>query len=203
MTEPVSGEEARGLLGAMRRLTRAPELTAEMGCAIAAGSTLIAIALVAILIYMGLHAFSGDEPAKTNPEPPPTQTSEAPADPGNTATAVDNPTAVGQAVDAIAQPAITDVYGDALLQRASNAETLIVSLWYDVPMNTAEGDAARLREAFLERGATVDPDNSETDYHAGEEFMLLIDTGNPAFKSVRVSVTPDTKTVYVNADKSE
>lgn len=202
MTEPVSREEARGLLGAMRRLMHAPELTEGMGCAIAAGSTLIAIALVAVLIYVGLRALDSGEPAQTNPEPPPSQTSEVPAEPG-AAPAADNPTAVGQAVDAVAQPAIADVYGDALLTRASNAEALIVSLWYDVPMNTTEGDAARLREAFLERGASPDPDNSETDYHAGEEFTMLVETGNPAFKSIRVSISPGTQAVYVNADKSE
>ncbi len=32
---------------------------------------------------------------------------------------------------------------------------------------------------------------------------MLLDTGNPLFKTMRVSVTPGEKAVYVNADKSE
>ncbi len=48
-----------------------------------------------------------------------------------------------------------------------------------------------------------DPANNEMDYHAGEEFTMLVDTGNPAYKSIRVSVSPDVKMVYVNADRSE
>jgi len=41
------------------------------------------------------------------------------------------------------------------------------------------------------------------DYHAGEEFVLLMDTGNPAYKSIRVSISPGLKMVYVNADRSD
>jgi hypothetical protein len=198
MTEPVTTEEARGLLGFMRKLLHAPELTAQMGCGIASGA---AVALTMVLIYLAMNLGGSDTPAPSNPEPPATQTSEAPAAP--TTPIVENPTAVGQAVDAIAQPAIADEYGEALLSRASAAEALIVRLWYDIRVTPAEGDDERLRDKFIERGARVDPDNSETDYHAGAEFMLLIDTGNPANKTVRVGITPDANTVYVNADKSE
>jgi hypothetical protein len=116
---------------------------------------------------------------------------------------VENPTAVGQAVDAIARPAIEEVYGDARLQSAPSVEAPIVSLQYGIPTNPVEGDGQKLLSAFEDRGARVDPANSEMDYHAGEEFMVLIDTGNPAYKSIRVSISPEFKMVYVNADRSD
>ena len=85
----------------------------------------------------------------------------------------ENPTAVGQAVDAIAGPAIADVYGDASLQSAPLVEAPIVSLQYAIPANPVDGDGDKLRDAFEARGARVDPANSEMDYRAGEEFMML------------------------------
>lgn len=115
----------------------------------------------------------------------------------------ENPTAVGQAVDAIARPAIEEVYGDAQLQSAPAVEAPIVSLQYGIPTNPVEGDGEKLRDALEDRGARLDPANSEMDYHAGEEFVMLIDTGNSAYKSIRVSVSPEYKMVYVNADRSE
>jgi hypothetical protein len=36
-----------------------------------------------------------------------------------------------------------------------------------------------------------------------EEFILLYDTGDPAFRTVRVTITPGSPDVYVNADKAE
>lgn len=71
---PVTVQEARGLLGALRRLMNAPELTAEMGCAIAGGATVVAVAFTAVLVFIAMNTLGGDKPARTNPEPPPSQT---------------------------------------------------------------------------------------------------------------------------------
>ncbi len=174
---------------------------------------LLMFALLAILILSGLYLSGAidydftrtpDERAESVPSASSTATS-TPASTANRSRGptVDNPTGVGQALDAIAQPAIAEVYGDAQLQHAPTTEALIVSLSYDIPQNPGEGDADKLRDAFIRRGARVDPDNYDVDHHAGEEFILLMDTGNPDYKTVRVSVSPGIKAVYVNADRSE
>ncbi|MGB4580534.1 MAG: hypothetical protein WBI91_01515 [Coriobacteriia bacterium] len=179
------------------------------GCTVSA--VLIVIAAVVILGGMYLTGVidydftqtpaerAASEGASTGDAgPAASQESAAPSGP-----VAENPTAVGQAVDAIARPAIEEVYGDAQLQSAPSVEAPIVSLQYGIPTNPAEGDGEKLRNALEDRGARVDPANSEMDYHAGEEFMMLIDTGNPAYKSIRVSISPEFKMVYVNADRSD
>jgi hypothetical protein len=196
MADPTKSDKPGGALGYLRELLNSPERMEKRGCVL--GGAVFAVAIIFLLIWAAATAMDGDETARTNPEPPPAQNTPAPAQ-----RTVENPTAVGQAVDAIAQPALAEVYGEAVLAGAPPREALIVSLSYDIPANPAQGDGERVRDAFLSRGATVDPDNSEFDYHAGEEFMVSIDTGNPAFKTVRVLVNPDSTTVYVNADKSE
>lgn len=178
-----------------------------MGCWLA----IIASIVVALLVFGALYATgvidftqtpaerAASEGASTGDAgPAPSQESAAPS--GSVA---ENPTAVGQAVDAIARPAIEEVYGGAQLQSAPSVEAPIVSLQYGIPTNPVEGDGEKLRNALEDRGARVDPANSEIDYHAGEEFMMLVDTGNPAYKSIRVSVSPEFKMVYVNADRSD
>ncbi|MCK8115740.1 hypothetical protein [Anaerosoma tenue] len=203
-------ERLDSLSAALRGFIRNPNpFDDPYGCA---ASTAL-IVLVAVVILGGMYitgvidhdftqtpqerAASG-ESSLGDASPAPSQESAAPSGP-----VAENPTAVGQAVDAIAGPAIADVYGDAWLQSAPSVEAPIVSLQYGIPTNPVEGDGEKLRDAFEDRGARVDPANSEMDYHAGEEFMMLIDTGNSAYKSIRVSVSPEYKMVYVNADRSE
>lgn len=211
----------RRITGGMReRLDSMAEAAAEvernpaiwgdkLGCWLPAiGFFLAALAILGVLYATGAIDYdftqTPQERASSEGAPPggagstTSQESAAPTGPE-----AENPTAVGQAVDAIARPAIEEVYGEARLESAPSVEAPIVSLQYSIPRNPMEGDGERLRTAFAERGARVDPDNSEMDYHAGEEFMMLIDTGNPAYKSLRVSVSPDLKMVYVNADRSE
>ncbi len=197
MADPSKTPETGGALGYLRAFLSSPGRTSRAGCA-SAGAAAIAVAVIAMLIWSAVTSTDGEEPVQTNPQPPPAQTSEAPAAP-----AVENPTGVGQAVDAVAQPAIAEVYGEAVLASAPPEEALIVSLSYDIPTTPSQGDGEKVRDAFIRRGATVDPANSELDYHAGEEFMVLLDTGNPAFKTVRVNVNPDSTVIYVNADKAE
>ena len=67
-----------------------------------------------------------------------------------------------------------------------------------------KGDADRLRDAFISHGAAIDPDHPDVEIHGdAEEFMVGYDTGDPAFQTVRVTVTPGSTNVSVNADKSE
>lgn len=173
---------------------------------------LLILAVLAIFILAGLY-LSGvidydftrtpDERATSVESPSSTTAStHASVAPESRQPTVDNPTGVGRAVDAIAQPAIAEVYGDAQLQSAPTTEAPIVSLSYGIPENPAEGDAEKLIDAFARRGARIDPENSEIDYHGGEEFIMLMDTGNPAYQTVRVSISPDINAVYVNADRS-
>lgn len=165
-----------------------------------AALSVLAALLILGGLYVGVRLVQG--PAQA-PEERTGSSAAAPTASRVVTPGADNPTSVGQAVDAIAQPAIAEVYGDAWLESAPQVEAPIVSLQYGIPANPVEGDAERLRDAFASRGARPDPANSEIDYHVGEEFMMLIDTGNPAYKSVRVSVSPEYRTVYVNADRSE
>jgi hypothetical protein len=66
------------------------------------------------------------------------------------------------------------------------------------------GDGERLRDVLISRGATIDLDNADVDYRGdAEEFIVRYDTGDPAFQTIRVSVTPGSTDVHVNADKSE
>ncbi|MDY0341802.1 MAG: hypothetical protein RBS17_11415 [Coriobacteriia bacterium] len=179
------------------------------GCAVGMAMYFVAaISLLAVLYMGGKIAYDFTQ----TPEERAASEQTTPAGAGATASGesaspsvpvAENPTAVGQAVHAIAQPAIEEVYGEALLQSAPSVEAPIVSLQYAIPTNPEEGDGERLREALIGRGARLDADNGEMDYHAGEEFVLLMDTGNPAYKSIRVSISPELKMVYVNADRSD
>lgn len=196
MADPSNTQKPGGALGYARDLLNSPGRMDKMGCMWGAAAV-VAVAVIAMLIWSAVMG-GEDEAAVVAPPTSPAQSAPAPESP-----AVDNPTPVGQALDAIAQPALAEVYGEATLASAPPAEALIVSLAYDIPNNPVPGDGEKVREAFISRGATVDPDNSEMDYHAGEEFVLLLDTGNPAFKTVRVLVNPESTTVYVNADKAE
>jgi hypothetical protein len=197
----VSGDEARGVLGFLRRLLHAPDLTAGMGCAIASGAALVAIALVVALLYLAMNE-SGSEPAAS--DAPPAGSTEETAVPQEAAPpAAENPLPVGQAVDAIVAPAIADVLGEPVLTNASQAEALIVNLVYQAPTAAVEGDGERLRDALIDHGASLYPDQPDVDYHNdAEEFMLLYDSGDPAFQTIRVTVTPGSTDVYVNADKA-
>ena len=198
----VSGDEARGVLGFLRRLLHAPDLTAGMGCAIASGAALVGIALTVVLIYLAMSE-SGSEPLAS--DEPPAQSTPQTALPQEAAPPVaENPLPVGQAVDAIVAPAIADVLGEPVLTNASEAEALIVNLVYQAPTAAAEGDGERLRDALIDHGASLYPDQPDVDYHnEAEEFMVLYDSGDPAFQTIRVTVTPGSADVYVNADKAQ
>lgn len=196
MADPSKTEQPGRALGYARDVLDSPDRMDKMGCVWGAAA-MVAVAVIAMLIWSAVTG-GEDDAAVVTPPASPAQSAPAPA-----TSAVDNPTAVGQAVDAIAQPALAEVYGEATLASAPPSEALIVSLVYDIPNNPAPGDGDKVRDAFIGHGATADPANTEMDYHAGEEFMLLLDTGNPAFKTVRVLVNPESATVYVNADKSE
>lgn len=203
-------ERLDNMAEAAAEVQRNPSIWGDnLGCWLTAvGLFLAALAVLGVLYATGAIDYdftqTPQERAASEGAAPdgagPTTSQESPAPAGPLA---ENPTAVGQAVDAIARPAIEEVYGEAQLLSAPSVEAPIVSLQYGIPTNPAEGDGERLRDALAQRGARVDPDNSEMDYHAGEEFMMLIDTGNPAYKSLRVSIAPDLKMVYVNADRSE
>ena len=201
MAGSVPRDEARGALGFLRRLLHAPDLTAGMGCLFASGAAVVAIALALVAIYLAMGE-SGSEPLAS--EEPPAQSTTQTALPEEAAPpAVENPLPVGQAVDAIVAPAIADVLGEPVLTNASQAEALIVNLVYQAPTAAAEGDGERLRDALIERGASLYPDQPDVDYHNdAEEFMLLYDSGDPAFQTIRVTVTPGSPDVYVNADKA-
>jgi len=118
---------------------------------------------------------------------------------------VENPLPVGQAVDALVRPAIAEVLGEPVLTRASGIpDAATVNLTYETANPAAEGDGEILRDAVISRGATLDPERSEMDYHAAsEQGFVLYDTGDPAFPTVRISVTPGSNEVYVNADRVE
>jgi hypothetical protein len=203
-------ERLDSLSAALTGFTRNPNpFDDPYGCAV--NAALIVLAAVVILAGMYLTGVIDYDFTQTSQEraasegaspggagPATSQESAAPSGP-----MAENPTAVGQAVDAIARPAIEEVYGDAQLQSAPSVEAPIVSLQYGIPTNPVDGDGEKLRNALVDRGARVDPANSEMDYHAGEEFMMLIETGNPAYKSIRVSISPEYKMVYVNADRLE
>ncbi|MDY0339951.1 MAG: hypothetical protein RBS17_01895 [Coriobacteriia bacterium] len=186
-----------------------PVKKGPMGCWFAILTSIVVALLVFGALYMtGVIDFDSTQtpeetaaPEETPPGDTDSSVSQESATPGGPV--AENPTAVGQAVDAVVRPAIEEVYGDARLQSAPSVEAPIVSLQYAIPTNPTEGDGEKLRTALADRGASLDPANSEMDYHAGEEFMMLIDTGNPAYKSIRVSLSPDYKMIYVNADRSE
>jgi hypothetical protein len=203
MGRSVSGDEARGVLGFLRRLLHARrDLTAGMGCGIAGGAALVAIALIAVLVYLAMGTSDGEPVASDAPPAQPTQQTALPQE--VVPPAVENPTPVGRTLDAIAAPAITDVLGQPVLTSASEAQALIVNLVYQAPVAAAEGDGERLRDELISRGAAMDPDHADVDYHGdAEEFLVRYDTGDPAFQTIRVTVTPGSTDVYVNADKSQ
>ena len=202
MMGSVSGDEARGVLGLMRRLLHALGLTAEMRRMMSRGAALASLALLTSLALAACGAGDGKPVAS---DPSPAQSTQQSALSQETAPpAAENPTPVGQAVDAIAALAITDVLGEPRLTSAPEVIALIVSLAYLAPNAAVKGDGTRLHDAFISRGASIDPDNADVDYHGdAEEFMVRYDTGDPAFQTIRVTVTPDSPDVYVNADKSE
>ncbi len=172
-----------------------------MGALIPGAASLASIVLLGSLSLAACTACDGkpvpaDTPAQSTQQTAPPQETPPPA--------VENPTPVGQAVDAIAAPAITDVLGEPVLTGAPPAQALIVSLQYEVPTAAVEGDGTRLRDALVSGGAVIDPDNADVEYHGdAEEFVVRYDTGDPAFQTIRVSVTPGSASVSVNADKSE
>ena len=123
MRGSVSGDEARGVLGFLRRLLHKPDLSAGVGCGIIGGVfvTFFAVVIaVAVVIYLGMNR-SGSEPVAS--DAPPAQSTQQTALPQEDAPpAAENPTPVGQAVDAIAAPAITDVLGEPVLTGAPPAQ---------------------------------------------------------------------------------
>ena len=195
MVGSTAGDEARGTLGSVRRSRRKPEPMAETRRLLWGGAPLALLLLLASLTLAACTAGLSDETDAS--DTPPTQT--AAAQP-----AVENPLPVGQAVDAIAAPAITAVLGKPVLTRAPETEALIVSLVYQAPRTATEGDGKRLRNDLISRGASVDPDYPDVEIHNdAEEFVVLYDTGDPAFQTLRVTVTPGSADVYVNADKAQ
>ena len=198
----VSGDEARGVPGFLRRLLYALGLTAEMRRVMSRGAALASLVVLASLTLAACSACDGKPVTSDTPSAQPTQQTAVPEEAAPPA--VENPTSVGQAVDAIAAPAISEVLGLAVLTSASEAEALIVNLVYQAPDAAVSGDAGRIRDELISRGAAIDPDNADVDYHGdAEKFMVRYDTGNPAFKTIRVTVTPGSAYIYVNADKAE
>lgn len=199
-------ERLVSMAGAAAEVQRNPSIWGDnRGCWLTAiGFLLAALAILGALYATGVIDYdftrTSEERDASPPDNAPAASPEAQAPGGSSA---ENPTAIGQAVDALVRPAIEEVYGDAQLQSAPSVEAPIVSLQYGIPRNPVQGDGEKLRDALTRREARVDPANSEMDYHAGEEFILLVDTGNPAYKSIRVSITEDLSMVYVNADRSE
>jgi len=87
---PVTVSEARGILAALRRLLHAPDLTAGMGCAIAGGTTLVAIAFTGVLIYIAMQTLgpgSGDsgEATGSSAQSGPTSSGQAGSETSDTA----------------------------------------------------------------------------------------------------------------------
>jgi hypothetical protein len=164
------------------------------------GCVWLALVLFAPLVIAGCDRDDG-----TVTDAPQSQPAEQSAAPAQTAApAVDNPLPVGQAVDSVAAPAIAEVLGPAVLTRASDMEAFVVSLVYQAPAAAAEGDGQRLLDAFLGHGATADPERPGVESHYdAEQFSVLYDTGDPAFQTIRVSITPGSPDVYVNADKAQ
>lgn len=199
----VSGDEARGVLAFLRRLPHALMPTAEMRRGLLNGASLASLVVLASLALAACNSACDGKPAAS--DEPPAQPAEQTALPQEAGPpAAENPTPVGQAVDAITAPAISEVLGQPVLTRASEAEALIVNLVYQAPSAAAEGDGERLRDELISRGAAIDLDNADVDYHGdAEEFMVRYDTGDPAFQTIRVTVTPGSTDIYVNADKSE
>ena len=169
---------------------------------ISRGASLASIVLLGSVALAACTACDGKPVPADTPQAQSTQQTALPQE--DAPPAAENPTPVGQAVDAIAAPAITAVLGEPVLMGAPPAQALIVSLQYGVPTAAVKGDGERLRDALISRGAVIDPDHAEVDYHGdAEEFMVRYDTGDPAFQTIRVSVTPGSTNVSVNADKSE
>jgi hypothetical protein len=165
------------------------------------GLSLIALA---VCVSLAVGACGCDEESASDGAASAGPSQKASAQQTTPAPAVANPLPVGQAVDSVAAPAITDVLGAPELTRAPEAEALIVSLVYLAPVAASEGDGERLLEAFLDHGAAPDPEHAGVDRHYdAEEFMVLFDTGDPAFQTIRVTVTPGSADVYVNADKAQ
>jgi len=185
MVGSTTGDEAR------RELSR--------GAPLALLLVLASLLLLASLTLAACTPGLSDESDASDTPSTQTAAAEAAAQP-----AVENPLPVGQAVDAIAAPAITTVLGAPVLTRAPETEALIVSLVYQAPRTATEGDGKRLRDDLLARGASVDPDHPDVEIHNdAEEFAVLYDTGDPAFQTLRVTVTPGSADVYENADKAQ
>ena len=116
MRGSVSGDEARGVPGFLRGLLLALGLTAEMRRVTSRGAALASLALFASL---GLAACGTGDGTSVASAPSPAQSMQQTAMPEATAPpAAENPTPVGQAVDAIAALAITDVLGEPRLTSA-------------------------------------------------------------------------------------
>lgn len=163
----------------------------------------VLLAALAVTASVALAA-CGDKEEATEPAQGAQSTQQSSAPQETSPPAVENPLPVGQAMDAVAAPAIAEVLGEPVLTRAPEAEALIVSLVYQAPVAAVAGDGERLRDAFLEHGANLDPEHSGVEQHnEAEEFSLLLDTGDPAFQTLRVTVTPGSTDVYVNADKAQ
>lgn len=197
----VSGDGARRVRGSSRRPLRGPESTASMRGVIVSGALLASLVLLASLALVACGAC--DQKPVPSDESPAESTQETALPQEAAPPAAENPLPVGQAVDAIVAPAIADVLGEPVLTNASQAEALIVNLVYQAPTAATEGDGERLLDALIDRGASLYSDQPDVDYHnEAEEFMVLYDSGDPAFQTIRVTVTPGSTDVYVNADKA-
>ena len=198
----VTGDEARGALGSARRPPRAPGSLSRRWRTTLDGVSLAALVLLATLTLAACTACDGKPVPSDTSSARSTEQAAAPQE--TLPPAVENQTPVGQAVAAVAAPAIAEVLGEPVLTRAPDTEALVVTLAYQAPVAAAEGDGERLRDAFLSNGATLDAEQPDVDYHGdAEEFMLLYDTGNAAFQTIRVTVTPGSADIYVNADKAQ
>ena len=202
MRGSVTGDPVRGALGCARRLPRAAESLSSRWRTTLGGASLAALVVLATLTLAACTACDGKPVPGDTPAAQSTEQAAAPQE--TLPPAVENQTPVGQAVAAVAAPAITQVLGEPVLTRAPDTEALVVTLVYQAPVAAAEGDGERLRDAFVGNGAILDSEQPDVDYHGdAEEFMLLYDTGDTAFQTIRVTVTPGSADIYVNADRAQ
>jgi len=149
-------ERLLGFLQAANHFIRQPgQFDDPYGCAVGMAMYLVAaISLLAVLYMGGKIAYDFTQtPEERAASEQSTSAGAGAAAPGESASpsmpVAENPTAVGQAVHAIAQPAIEEVYGEAQLQSAPSVEAPIVSLQYAIPTNPEDGDGEKLREALI------------------------------------------------------
>ncbi len=107
-----------------------------------------------------------------------------------------------EAMDQIVGTVLEGMYGDAEITQVSGAADgeSFITLYYDVKTPPVKGDGERLLAVLLTAGATEDPAIPGLDYHYGsEEMVVQADLGNPEYPKMKISLTPNSKTITVNA----